>query len=543
MTRIKFETGQIVEFDGQPTQADIDEVAASFKSKEPQSRSFFRPGELGDQLAKDVKEPFKNYTDPLRTAVQREKEAVGFGEKAEMAGRTVLTGLGQGPQAGIGAAFNIGTTLLSAIVPDWLEDPIREIAGEKTDKWIEDFATSNYGINVLEGARGVEEFIGGMKPKNQQAVKDVFATALTAADLYSAGTTSGVSRTAGKKVISKGEDIIEGTVRDKKIGAREKLGNLIIDDSTPTKRAALAGRTTEGGFFTGRNIALTKNENKIIDELLNIKGVDPNKTALYNKNIIDNEIGREADNLVKQVEADNFIFPKKELNKKLDDVLTALKKEDTDVIGDAEKLADRIFSKIKVFVEAEDGTGAGALRARKAYDKWVKTKKPKAFDKQDAFATINREARATLNDFLASKAPTAPVKQSLLRQSRLINVAETLATKSSKEGATGFIRLIDKASNVLGTKNKVVQLFAAALGIGGLGAASTFAPAAAGALGLGVAGVASRKLLTSPASKKKFGKVLIEIGKQLPKADNATAIMLIEIQEEIKDIFREETEE
>jgi len=542
MTKIQFETGHVVNFDGTPTQADIDEVALSIgatpQKQETQSKSFFRPKELISSIGKNISEPLLDAGQQLSESVAREK--TGEMGAIEGAVRTVGTGLGQGAQAGIESVFGVGLDLVSAIVPDFIEDPVRRATGKNFNKLMQ----TDAGLSVIEAAQGIEASFNEMQPKNQQAIKDVFDLALTGLDFATGGTTSKTvkkglqegAETIGKK----GTQLVDDAGRKTLEESRDKLSSLIIDDSTPTKRTALAGRTEEGGAFTGRKINLTDNENLILDEISQITGINPSRSALFNKNILDDSIGKEARKLTQQITDDNFIFPKKEVASKLDEALDILKREDTDVIGDAEKLADRIFAKMKVFVDAEDGTGLGGFNARKNFDKWVRSKKPKAFEKQDAFNTIVRKARGTVNDFIAEKAPTAPVKESLLKQSRLINASDTLGVKAGKEAGTGFIRLIDKASGALGTKNKVVQLLAAGVGIGGLGAAATFAPAAAGIGGLAATALLVKKALTSPATKKKLGKVLLEIEKQLPKASGAERIILLEIKEEIRTLIQEE---
>nr|AKH48011.1 thrombospondin [uncultured marine virus] len=535
MTRIRLETGQIINFEGTPSQGDIDEVVRSIgdtapqpTQQETQSKSFFRPKQLSSSVGRSLKDPFQSAAGDIQSAVSRQSR----GEQG--VGRTALTAVGQGSQAGIESVFGAGLDLISAIVPDFIEDPVRRNVGNQINK----FAQTEAGLSLLEAARGIEGRINEFSPENQQAIRDVFDLALTGVDIGTAGVAKGAVKRGLKETAQrageKGSRLIDEAVDTTEENIRDNFAKLIVDESTPTKRTALSGRTKEGGFFTGREVGLTDGEQKIVDELLKVEGLNPKRSALFNKNILDEQIGSEAKLLKQQLTEDNFIFPKAEVKKRLDDSLEILKKESPDVIGDSEKLADRLFAKAKVFIDAEEGTGLGGLIARQKYDAWVKSKKPKAFEKQDAFNTINREARRVMNDFLAEKAPSAPVKESLEKQSRLLSASDTLATKSGKEAGTGFVRLLDKSTEVLGTKNKVVQLLAAAVGIGGLGAAATFAPVAAGVGGAAATAVLTKKALTSPSAKKKLGKVLLEIEKQLPKADDATRTILLEIQEGIR---------
>lgn len=67
MVKIQFETGQVVDFDGQPTQKDIDEVAAKLGVTKPKPQKGFLQtvGEFGKDVAKSIAETgLRVLTDP-----------------------------------------------------------------------------------------------------------------------------------------------------------------------------------------------------------------------------------------------------------------------------------------------------------------------------------------------------------------------------------------------------------------------------------------------------------------------------------------------
>jgi len=534
-------TENIEALEGQgASQTDIQEyinqqsIQEALKSP-TQSKSLFRPAELVGSIIGGAKEEFGGAAQDIAGAQLRQ-------EKGEQGGlRTAFTSIAQGAQAGLGTTLRGLLDIGSALLPDFIEDPIRRKLGTGFDNFI----ASPKGQEVVSSIKNISDKIDTLSPKNQQLIKDIVDAALTGIDIASFGVggkivTRGAAK-VGAKAGVKGEKLIIGAEKDVVQQVEKKLGDLIIDTSTPTGRAKVATRTKEGGFFTGRDVVLTTSEKNIVGELIQTPGIKANRSALFNLNAVTPAIIKEAKQLKASLKENNFIFPKQESLARLKKQLDNLKKTDTDVIGDAEKLADRIFDKMKVFVNDSDGTGLGALSARQNFDRWVTSKRPKAFEKQDSFNTIVRSARNTVNNFLEEKATKTNVKKSLQRQSRLLNAEDVLKTKAGKESSTGFVRLLDRATEKLGTKNRIVQLIAAVVGIGGLGAAATFAPAAA-AVG-GTIGVAALliKALRSPAARKKLGQILLLIEKALPKAKGEEKAILLELQDEIKALLQRDS--
>ena len=529
MVRVKLENGKTINFEGTPTQADIDEVVATMEVQQPtESKSFFRPIELGTSILETAKEEFSAAAEDIQEAQKRQvAREQGFL-------RTGLTAIAQGAQAGFRTIFGGAIDIASAVLPDFIEDPIRRKAGAGFDAFI----ASEAGQKLSRVIQSVSETIDTLDPKNQQLVKDIADAALTGVDIASFGVGGKVTRKGlvevGEKAGVRGRGLIKEAEEDVVKRVEGKLVDLVIDTSTPTKREALATRTQEGGFFRGRTVTPTASERKVAEELVQTAGIKANRSALFNVNALTKAIKKEAIALKTSLKENNFIFPKKEVESRLTAQLDELKRTDTDIIGDAEKLADRIFDKIKVFVNDSDGTGLGALEARINFDRWVTTKRPKAFEKQDAFNTAMRSARDVLNDFLIEKAPKTEVKRSLRRQSRLINAQDVLRAKSSKESATGFARLLDKATGVLGTRNAIINILGTAVGIGTFGAATVFAPVLAAVGGIVGLALLIRKALKSPKSRKALGQVLITIEKALPKAKGQEKAILTELRDELK---------
>lgn len=531
MVLVKLENGRTINFEGTPTQADIDEVVATMDIQpvEPtQAKSFLRPRELATSIFETAKKEFGGAAEDIQAAQKRQ----AVGEQGFL--RTGFTALAQGAQAGLGTAFGAVIDIASAALPDFIENPLRRKIGAGFDAFI----ASESGQKLVRTIQSISETIDTLEPKNQQLVKDIADAALTGVDITAFGVGGKAARRGlvevGAEAGIRGRGLVTRAEKEAVQKVESNLVDLVIDTSTPSKRTAIATRTKEGGFFRGREITPTASEKRIMEELIQTPGIKVKRSALLNLNAVTKAVEKEAGALKTSLKENNFIFPKKEANSRLITQLDELKNTDTDIIGDSERLADRIFDKAKVFINDSDGTGLGALQARQNFDRWVITKRPKAFEKQDAFNTAVRSARNTINDFLAEKATKTDVKRSLQRQSRLISAQDVLKIKAGRESATGFIRLLDRATEVLGTKSRIVQILAAGIGIGGLGAAATFAPVALAIGGIGAVVALLIKALKSPASRKALGNVLIVIEKALPKAKGQEKAILTELRDELK---------
>ena len=204
------------------------------------------------------------------------------------------------------------------------------------------------------------------------------------------------------------------------------------------------------------------------------------------------------------------MFTRKELLSKLNNTKSVLA-ENPLITGDAENAANRLITKIQAMVAEKPAKGSELLQIRKDFDRWVESQKGGAiFDpaKENAISIANREIRKTINDFLDINAKDVGVKASLRKQSSLFNAMENIVPKAAQEADKAFVRSLQRVGDILGTKNRIVQGIAAVVGIGGLGAAATFAPAAAV---VGISGwliYSGGKLILKPQVRILLGKTI-----------------------------------
>ncbi|HEC64299.1 MAG TPA: hypothetical protein ENI23_03295, partial [bacterium] len=221
------------------SQSEIQEYlnSQSQKPEKTRAKSLFRPRELGESIIGAAKEEFGASSKAIQEAQQRQARG-----KQGLA-RTLTTELAQGAQAGLSTAFRGVLSVGSALIPDFIENPLRR----KIGAGFESFIQSEQGQRFVSGIQGISEKIDTLEPKNKQLVKDVADTLLTGVDLasFGAGGIAGrrVLATVGEKAGVKGRGLVSRAEEDIQNTIENKLANLVIDETTPTRRTALATRT------------------------------------------------------------------------------------------------------------------------------------------------------------------------------------------------------------------------------------------------------------------------------------------------------------
>lgn len=376
-------------------------------------------------------------------------------------------------------------------------------------------------IGKVPGVKEVVEKAGEIAQKHPDLAKDV-QNVVDIAAFGSGGIIEKPIQKISGETIKKGGEIIEkGAIRATDIEKQKFVRELVRPEQTKAIKEAQVARTTEKGkgIFKRSEIKPTPQDLESEKAILEIPGVSKSKTVQQNYNIIKKYNSDEASRLEESIKVNDFKVPKGESIIRIERARADLM-ESPLITGDAEKTAAKLINGAKKFIEKNSETGSGLLEARKQYDIWVKAQKPNAFgDKLDAFNLANREIRKAMNDLLEEKAPQLKVKDSLHKQSALFNAMENLTPKAAQEADTAIGRTMQNIGKVLGTKNKVVQAVAAAAGIGGLGAAATFAPAVA------IAGVPTYliwkggKFILKPSVRKAIGELLETAGKKISEVD------------------------
>lgn len=323
-------------------------------------------------------------------------------------------------------------------------------------------------------------------------------------------------QTTGKALQASAKSSIEKSVAD-------YASELVRPETSKAVRTSEVGRTTEKGFgpFKSSIVAPTYSEAKSAEEVAKIPGINPRATLQQNFNVIKDYNTKLSETLKADLAKNDFIFPKKELMSRLNVVKQTLA-ENPSLVGDSAKTAEKLVNQFQKLVNDAPAKGSSLLQVRKEFDRLVESQKgSKVFDPKNetAFTIALREIRQAANSFLDEKATNVAVKDSLHQQSALFNAMDNIAPKAATEANTAFQRALQRVGEVIGTKNRLVQGVAAAVGVGGLGAASMFAPIVAG---IGVPTYLlyrGGKLLLRPEVRNAVGKLLEGVGNTINPAD------------------------
>lgn len=408
-----------------------------------------------------------------------------------------------------GALRTVGGVAEAAFTPI-LEAPGVKQATEAVGSAI----TKIPGVDVL--AQKVSE-LSSKYPEISKDLKNIL-------DIATLGGGKAVEKPTGIALEKAGQVIEKSGLEASKIGKESFALKLVKPIEDKATKLAQVSRTAETpGFFKTNTVIPTKVEEEMAKIVSSVPGVSETNTFQKNFNVIrDFNVG-EAKQLESDIAQFDFLVPRKETISRLNTAALELKSSPL-VVGDAAKTAQRLIEGAKKFINENSGSGSGVLKARKDYDAWVLSQKPKVFDStaENAFTVANNAVRETLNTILDEKAVNLGIKDSLRRQSMLYRAMDNIAPKAAEEANTKFGRMMQNVGKTIGTKNKIVQAVAAAAGIGGLGAAATFAPAAAVIGGSSILAYKAGKFVLKPEVRINLGKLLQQFGKSLNPTDRAT---------------------
>lgn len=431
------------------------------------------------------------------------------GEKVDKA-----TNLFQKFGQGAGFASDVIGSVFKGAVKAFLPQKTEEGIKGGIEKVITPVMESEIAQNIIKKYNSLDE----ETKKNVDAAIGIGSLALDLAGGLGAKT---ATKETGK-ILTKGGLSLEKSGLSSRQSIKQNFAQeLVMPIETKSVKLQQVGRTVESKGLLKEDIIIpTENEVMMAKEISEIPGISSKNTYQKNFNVIRDYNLNKAKQLELDIKKYDFGIPKEETIKRLDDAAQRLKESPT-IVGDAEKTANKLLEGAKKFVNENDSTGSGLLKARKEYDNWVLSQKPKAFDAgtENAFTLANREVRNTLNDVLNEGSLNLGIKDSLSQQSLLYKAMDNVAPKAAQEANTKLGRIMQSVEKRLGTRNKIVQGLAALTGIGVFGASVAYAmPLTIGA-GLGFFLYQGGKLIVKPQVRILLGRLLQQTGKILKLED------------------------
>lgn len=257
MPKIRFENGTVVNFDGNPTQQDIDEIASKIGVNQPQPQN--EPGGVVGALKKGWED--------LKTDFTKREDNTGKAMNANQSGLSkTLQVLGQGfGLVGDVAGNAIGTTV-SAITPDEVEKQVKDALGKGVNQILQT-APVKKGIEKYQGFKEAHPEAAG----NVEAVANILDTLALAAG---AGEAKKGAETAAKSAFKAGVEGIEkaGSMATK---AGENAGSFADKIANITKKIGSEAKEKFAESKIGEKVAdvvspMDNNVKKTIDPLASV---------------------------------------------------------------------------------------------------------------------------------------------------------------------------------------------------------------------------------------------------------------------------------
>jgi len=169
--------------------------------------------------------------------------------------------------------------------------------------------------------------------------------------------------------------------------------------------------------------------------------------------------------------------------------------------------AQRVLEIARKQVKDHPKTPKGLLDARRAFDKELRRQRPKIFEaaNENVVTSAIKIVRRNMNDLVSEGAPTANVRQSLSKQSNMLDALDVISPKAQAEASTALGRIISAVGEKTGLRSDIAKTIAATGGAG-LGLASP--TVAAGIIGTAATVAGTRALVRSAIPKKALSQAL-----------------------------------
>jgi len=334
-------------------------------------------------------------------------------------------------------------------------------------------------------------------------------------------TPKGLASMGGEKLAKWGDN--QATKQTEKVAAK-----LVEPKSSKIVKEQQVGRTTVNKFGT-KVVEPSTLENMAAKEVAKVKGVKEGNILQKNYNIIQEEVRKEADNLLTTLDKNNVPLAPKDYRDALANVQRRLD-EDINITGNNKSVADKILTKYAQIINGKPKTAADLLRSRQELDRWIKSQKGEGvFDPttENAITSAVRIIRQESNDLVDRKVTNVDVKGSLRKQTNLLNAMDNIGPKAAEEAATAVGRLVQRVGKVTGLKETGSKVLAAA-SIPAVGSAAAFAPALAATALTGLFLVKGGKMVLGPGAKKTLGTILKKTDEALKKVNDVEAIKAIQ---------------
>ncbi len=440
-----------LEGDSPPTEEELEEIFAGYAPKQPAGYQAPTFAEIGSGLVEDLSGARETLTSGVSGAIEDYQQGgLQFSKYQSPEATAAFLGVMEGVAPAAGEAIiGVGKAALSAATPDVIEEPFVNNA-VKAFSAAGDFIMNNDWVGpVLNMAK--ESFADynnwkNSSEENQKKARVLESTVDMAALVAPASKTKALTdgwEDSGRKMILAGD-------KKKFTNKREGVQSLL----EPRNIGKAEGRVTEEGPLRTKTYNPTEYEQEAIDVVTGLPKINTSRSATYNMNIVEDEIGLAAQRLEKRIIGQgNPKVDTQLIQQELEKDLIGLVNSDTfygtkAVISNIQSM-QRLANKL---ILSSDGTAVGLLNARKLLDRELKANAPAVYDAdyENAKAAALRVIRQKINASVAEAVPQTDVLRQLKRQNLMFNALDTLTDKSNAEDLTMVARAITRLEKATG---------------------------------------------------------------------------------------------
>ena len=466
----------------------------------------------------------------------RQKEEAGTLSNRERGIYGALSGrgrLGTGLDL-VGTGISLAAREVSKFIPDSVEKKVVDGVTDSVKK-LGEIPTVQKGLEAI--SEGYQSYLQwkSENPNDAMGVESIVNVAEIFAPPFKRKPVPDKTmfRTQADKQLDKARELETGQRKD-------YLYTLITPISTKANDEARVKRMTQND--KGRNVYNPTDEEEEMVNILKRIPVSADNSLVGNRVILDTEVNKVHNSLVKQLGKSKVKLNKKELNTELEAIVDDLQETNPVLVGDASAVAKKIFNKAQQLLAKSDGSPASLMQVRKDLDKWAKQQGKGSFDgNENAYTVAQRAVRDFLNEKVADAVPETAVLDKLRKQHLLLRANDRILPKAAQEADTKIGRLVDNFYIATGTTppktmlGKVATVGLATSIVGGAGMLGALPYLATGA-GAGTIGYAIYRGSVSPTLRKALSAALREtdkllsskLSKEMRKAIQADRVVLVE---------------
>ena len=497
---------------------------AAFTSGENYNKTFGAMGETIADVPVFAKELGQEFDDPANP-----EKVFAFGASKRGLLGTGLDLLGQG--------VKLSAMQYSDMIPDTVEKKIVDSLSE-TAKVVAENPLINAGLEAAKSGFNSYMEWKDANPRSGRAMEGVFNTAELFAPPLKRKPVRDTSliRTLADEQYARAIHLESGKRRD-------YLNTVIEPISTKANDLKRAERMTQDE--KGRNSYVpTETETEMVNVLQGIEDINSDKSFVAIRETLEKEVNKTHNSLNKLLGKSKFKFNKAELNSELKKRVELDLKDNPVLVGDAGKVAERIYSKALDLLKKSDGSPASVMDVRRQLDDWVKSNGKSSFDgNENAYTVAQRSIRDFLNEKVAEAVPNTKVLEKLRRQHLLLRTKDRVLPKAAQEADTKIGRTaqnVGKTLDVSLPKTPLGKIANVGIAVSVLGGAAFVGalPALTGLAATGTIGYAVYRGSVSPTLRRSLSAALRQVddvlakkslGNDMRKALQTDRAMLVEV--------------